>query len=406
MNTVHTKQGGALVIVMVVMVAVTILAAGLMKLVERDTVETAYAGQSEQAFWLAEAGAQAALHLLRTNSLYRSSPYDLPHVFDTGSNLVTVMRPDPAEEVWEILSRGFVGNEERAVSFIAELTVFPGTTNMIPPGIIGFGQGPNRLDGSGSISGNIFCMGELTSNGSTDPDISGDVYAYESNIPHIEIEENNIVDFSIDPLVIADFSLEGPRPAYTTIDGREYLQLDGGITVVTEDDLQPNGTFELGEGIRGSGTLIVPDLSGSGTDLIFSSAGEPYIVEDNIRVWVDGEIHAQKDGVIGSNVTFYSTQDMTLKKSVTGESVAFYTLEDFQADMDLELSGLIYAEGDVQIDGSLTLEGSIIAGNSFWLKDDFEIISVESSLLSAALNLGVTPNVYAVNPGGWSEVHP
>lgn len=401
-----SKQGGALVVVIVVLVAVSFLTAGLMKLFERDAVEAAYAGQSEQAFWFAEAGAQAALHLLRTNALYRSSPYDLPGSFGRGSNLVSVTRPDPAEDIWEIYSRGFMGGEERAVVLIAELTLFPGSTNSIPPGIIGLGGGLCRLDGSGNVDGNVFCQGELTSNGSTDPNIDGEVYAYESNISYTEVSENDVIDFSIDPLVIADFSLEGDPPVSTNIAGRKYIYLDGGVSVVSAANLQSNGDFEIADGIIGSGTLIVPDLSGSGTDLKFSSAGDPYIVEDDIRVWVDGEITAQKEGVIGNNVTFYSTQTMTLKKSVTGESVAFYTLGDFYADMDLEMSGLIYAEGDVQVDGSLTLEGSLIAGESFWLKGGFEVTGAETEFLTAALNSGITPNIYAVIPGGWSEVYP
>jgi len=64
-----SKSGGALVMVMIVLLAFSVLSIGLFKLHETDALETVRIQQADQAFWVAEAGLQRALNNVERRAL-------------------------------------------------------------------------------------------------------------------------------------------------------------------------------------------------------------------------------------------------------------------------------------------------------------------------------------------------
>ena len=70
----NNKEGGALVMVMIVLLTFSILAVGLLKLHETDAVETVYVEQYKQAFWLAESGIADGELLLQYSKSFRDNP--------------------------------------------------------------------------------------------------------------------------------------------------------------------------------------------------------------------------------------------------------------------------------------------------------------------------------------------
>ena len=70
-NTNRNKSGGILVMAMVVLVALTLLASGLLKLKESNAIEGVNVEQSAQAFWLAESGLQHVIQRLNFDPVYR-----------------------------------------------------------------------------------------------------------------------------------------------------------------------------------------------------------------------------------------------------------------------------------------------------------------------------------------------
>ncbi len=69
-----SRDGGVLVMAMIVMLTFSILAIGLFKLHETDAVETVYVEHYKQAFWLAEAGLADGELLVQYSKAFRDNP--------------------------------------------------------------------------------------------------------------------------------------------------------------------------------------------------------------------------------------------------------------------------------------------------------------------------------------------
>lgn len=400
----NRKNGGVLVMVMIVMIAFTILAAGLYKLQETDAVEAVYVEQSNQAFWIAETGMQRALHRLRKEKTYRNNPSSLNEAVGNGTYSVNVAAVSGVDDTWNIVSTGTVRNVSRV------LTLNPLLTANIGYAIMGL-DGQNKLNKEGTINSNVYSYGELWANGRSPPDLSGEILALDGrNVDYTPMTSDDRVEMEIDDTdPDLDFTQSPAQsPSYTNIVVVEagvtntyaYLDLTGGKVVkVGPGDLQPSGEFQVDHGIIGNGTLIVP-----GADLYFSSAGSPYTVGDNATILVGGDVTAKKEGVWGADVLLYATGNMTVQKTGAGAGTTFLVEGNFTADKELDMLGLIFAEGNVQVDGDLTMEGSIIAGQEFWLKGGYDITYNGDYIPDDILENMIVYVTYATSPGTWNEV--
>ena len=391
MKKTASKEGGALALVMIIVLAVVILSLGLMKLHDTNAVEAVWVEQTDQAFWLAESGMQLALHRLRTDAGYRETPYDMSDAFGNGSFYASVQKMSASSNQWSITSTGTVHGVSRILKLSPLLTAEVGYA------IMGLG-GDSTLNNAGDIDGNIYNFGELLVNGNTTPNVNGEVLALAldaaEGMDFTPLTANDEVQMSIDS---SEFNFN-PSPAdalsLISTNGVKYIDLTGTNAVVVNGDLNIPADVA---GTIGGGMLVVNG------DLKFSSAGDAYTVHDGATILVDGQIWAQKDGVFGDDVLVYTTGSMTIFKAGTGESVTFQVEGDFYAHKDLDFMGLIFVEGKVQVDGNLNLEGALIS-QEFWLKKDYTIVYNENYIPQDVLDNMVLYVVYAAHPGTWREL--
>lgn len=388
MKTATNKSGGALVMVMVILLAVSAMGVGMFKLQELDGIEAVRKEQSNKAFWLAETGLQQTLHQLRTSAIYRGSLSPLSSsVGDGGYASITTVSGGTN---FTVTSTGTVQGVTRVVQLRADLRVSIDQDNF-EFALIGLNGNKSTLNKDGTIDGSVYSAGELWVNGRATPNVSGDIFAEDGrNVDFQELTEMDQLDLSIDTAAF-DFSVAGSAATYTNmiVEGisKTYLDLTGGKVV------KHSGDLTLADGTIGDGTLIVDG------NLKFTTTGAPYSVDDGALIMVDGGIYGQKDGTFGEGVTVYATGNMTLKKAATGFNTEFLVLGDLTADKDLDFLGLIYVEGTVQVDGDLTLEGAMITGD-YWLKGGYDL-TYNSAYLDGNI---IINSIISVRSGSWREL--
>lgn len=393
MKNSNSKSGGVLVMVMVVMFAFSILAIGLFKLNETDSVEAVYVEQANQAFWLAESGMQRALHKLRTEKSFRDTPVALNEPVGEGTYNVNVTTV--SSNRWYIVSTGSVMGVSRV------LTLDPLLTAEIGYAIMNLGTQQSHLDKVGTIDGNVYSLGKIDINGVALPNITGEVLATDAdNISYSELTSDDRVEMEIDasPFDLSPNSYD--LPSYTNI-----AVVTGGITnTVSFLDLTgnkpvwSNGNLSLQNGTFGDGTLVVTGL------LKFPNSGYPFIIHSNATIIVDGDLKAGKEGTFGDNVVVYVTGNMILQKAAGSDTTTFLVEGNLVIKKDLVFNGLIFAEGSVTVDGNLDLTGSLIAGAGFDFKKDYNITYDSSQISQDILDNMIVYVTYAAKPGSWNEV--
>ena len=390
----NSKNGGVLVMVMVVMIAFSILAIGLFKLQETDAVEAVYVEQANQAFWLAESGMQRALHKLRTEKDFRDFPGPLNEMVGEGLYDVNVSKA-AASNTWVIVSTGTVMGVSRVV------TLDPLLTAEIGYAIMNLGSEQSHLDKVGSIDGNVYSLGNIDINGNALPGITGEVLATSAdNIEYTELTSDDRVEMEIDA---SGFDLSPnpyDLPSYTNI-----AVITGGTTnMVPFLDLTGNkpvwasGGLVLQNGTFGDGELVVTGV------LKFPNSGDAFIIHSNATIIVNGDLKAGKDGTFGEDVVVYVTGSMTLQKAAGSASTTFLVEGNLVIKKNLVFNGFIFSEGSVTVDGNLNLSGSLIAGASFDLKKDYDINYDPSQIPANVLNNMIVYVTYATSPGTWNEV--
>jgi cytoskeletal protein CcmA (bactofilin family) len=270
-------------------------------------------------------------------------------------------------------------------------------------------NGNSTLNNRGEIDGNVYNFGDLWVNGRAVPNIDGDVLALDGrNIDVTQISGNDKIEMEIQSSEW-DFSVAGTAPTYITTNVVEtvggltvtntykYLDLTDGKTVKVVGDYDlPNDV----DGTTGDGTLIVD----SG-DLKFPTVtGSSYTIGAGATIMVDGNMVAKKEGTFEDGVTVYVNGDMDLSKTGTGSTVSVFVEGDLTVDMDLNFSGLLFVDGFTQVDGNLDLNGSLISGEGFWLKKDYDIDYDASVIDQDLLDQMILYVIYATSPGTWNEL--
>jgi len=397
MKTTSKKDGGILVMVMVVLLAVSFMTVGFFRLQETDAVEAVYVEQSNQAFWLAETGMQQALDRLRKSKSFRDNPSELSATVG-GGVFTAVVAKASNPDTWNIASKGTVNGISRLV------TLDPLLTAEVGYALMGL-DGNSRLDKTGDIEGNVYSYGNIDVNGRASPSINGEVLSLDadSQIDYTPLTENDRVEMKVDG-PISDFaSAVGSAPTTITvtqtIDGLvvigDYIDLTGGKIV------KVNGNYDFPASVRGTygdGKLIVDG------NLRFPNSGDPFFIGDSGNVYVDGDIWAGKDGTFGQDVVVYCTGDMSLQKAAGSGTTSLLIEGDLTVNKDLDFNGLIFADGSVTVDGNLTLDGALIAGEGFWLKRDYDVEFDGSQLSDDVMNNMILYVTYSAKPGTWNEL--
>ncbi len=390
----HEKSGGALIAVLVIVIAIATLSAGMLKLYDADAVDAVYAEQKEQAFWLAESGMQRALHLLRKDKIYRDNPSMLYENVGNGSFDVDVQRLSMLSNRWSIVSTGTVHGISRALELTPLLTAEVGYA------LMSLG-GDSKLDKNGTINDDVYSYGKITVNGRSSPTVNGEVQALDTrNLDYTSLTSDDRVEMEIDASGFNLFPTDYNTPSYTNVavvsagitNMVSYLDLTGDKPVYSA------GNLELDNGTFGDGTLVV-----NGT-LKFKNSGADFVVANDASIYVNGDIWAGKDGTFGERVVVYATGNMSLQKAAGSDSTTFMVEGNLAVNKNLDFNGLIFAEGSVTVDGDMNLNGSLIAGDGFWLKGGYDVSYDGSQIPDYVLENMIVYVTYASKPGTWTEI--
>lgn len=400
----HSKNtsGGALVLVMIVLLIFSVLSIGLFKLHETDAVETVYVEQTDQAFWVAEAGLQWALNKLRTDSGFRGSiknygendPYIETGAVGKGSYAVELWG-DGSPTNFVAASLGTVQSASRWLRLDLALSDFAEHS------LVSLGD-KNSIQKDGTIIGSIYTTGELTVGKGTT--ISGTVYAenYTDFDTGAVLPEDGVLDLEINTdYFTAYFST--PLSTFPPGDSSskksqknksptsDTLDLDGGVFAV-------GSSIDVSE-IIGPGTLVVIGDQTFGSDLV---------VDDNVTIIVDGDLTIKKDAEFGDNVTLFATGTADLFKDgkadvESGTGNVFLSLGDMDVRKEIEFDGIIFTEGSFTAHKDLTLTGTLITKEGFDLKKN-ATATFDAGMIPYDILDNMIISTYVVQRSSWVEL--
>jgi len=120
------KKGVVLLLTFIVMTTILSISIVFLYLTSIQTRATGYTTSGHKAFWLAEAGLQAAIHRLKNDEDYRDDPFSISADLGEGSYLVTVTKED---STYTLSSTGTVRNINRKVEQSVSITGTPEAYN-------------------------------------------------------------------------------------------------------------------------------------------------------------------------------------------------------------------------------------------------------------------------------------
>lgn len=395
MKNINSKNGGVLLMAMLVLLAFSILAIGLFKLEQTDAVEAVYVEQTDQAFWIAEAGLQRVLNKLRISAAYRkaitdsytaSSRFTETDTTGLGSYTADVWGDGSGTNFW-IESQGNVRAISRRIRLSSTITQFG------PGGLNGL-DGNSQIRRGGTINGDAYVKGEFSVRAGTT--ISGEVLTenYE-DFPEggSPIPEDGVLDLSIDRSYFEPYLNMSVNDSINV----ESLDLAGGNIVVNRTPNQTDTPTNIFSTVTG-GVLVI---KGSQT------FGKEMSVGNDITLIVDGDLTILKTATFGNNVTVYATGEMDLFKDATatssvGTGSTFMSLDNMKINKDLNFDGLIFTEGHAEISGDLTLTGSLIA-DTFDIRMGATVTADEDRIPDSVAN-NMIVSTYIVRSGIWTEI--
>ena len=341
------KEGGALVMVMIVLLTFSILAVGLLKLHETDAVETVYVEQYKQAFWLAESGIADGELLLQYSKAFRDNPasFTIPQgitntavrgYYDLGIVKTTV---DDVAGIYdfEITSVGYVKGFNRRLR--KSYRAFPGGKYAI----IG-------ISGHTDLAANVDINGPIAQ-------IEGTMYVHDSRLLDSYIimgDGEGALNDKKGVAVVANL----PPPPAPSIDGSKYLDL---LASTTNDPSV----------IKVGGDVSLKTLSGIN---VYTNAVEfsaKINIEANSVIVANGNIRfSGSHAVIGQNVVIVSGNNISFKVQSTvkagAEIFAVNDIEFESGNSSLTSTDpvlLMALNGDIIMRSNFSFRGIMIAEN-------------------------------------------
>lgn len=329
------KSGGVLVMAMIVMLTFSVLAIGLFKLFGTNSVEVVYAGQSKQAFWVAESGLQDAIQRLRYNTTFHASAEGGTASFSSSNNLdtarydVTVTDTGGGNPIinfyqFDVESVGWVRGMNRRV--LQRIDTIPGYISAI--------MAPKNIN----VAQNTLVKGPIAV-------MDGGTLTLDDKIPPGQNEEG---DYDI--IILDDGSVVSRRSGAQ--EGKHYDVVD----------------------LPAPELPTMPDFSG----LLATAQGQPENTATNL-----GNIN------LGGGMHYYNIPDGITIESITGDGTivntggVILTPKSSVGDVDVVADVSIYSFGDVNIGQKNDFSGDtlIYAADSIYFGDQ-SIASAKSVLLA------------------------
>ncbi len=402
MSNTHSKQGGIMLIVLVVLIALSTLSVGLFKLAERDGVEAIYAMSKEQAFWLAESGLQKNLEKILTNKTYRDSvaegrvnalyETDSMAVDDSGvAGLCETYTWKTGVNDYMIEVHANVRGMKRRLQLSAENVRYD------LPYVLSTRNGNARIKGGTTINGDLSVWGDLAFfAGVVAP---GKLYAKR-------FSAFGVYDFtpltSLDPLGfvfdIYDGELmdaaNGTPMAGSVHSGN--LSGDVDLTTYADNALYVSGNVSITQKITGPGKLVVNGAVGF---------AQNYTLGSDVQIITRGNFDAMKEGTLGTNVNIFAKGSGNFDKATSGGggSSAMVFLGALNVDREFVYSGLVYTGGSANFKATSKITGAILTDSWFDI-DQNSVLTYDADAISEWLLYSFFKGQRFTSDNEWNEL--
>lgn len=426
-QTQSNKDGGILLMAMLIVLLFSALAVGLFKLQQVSAVETVSVEKHRRAFWMAEAGLEKAYDWFANNKNFR----DDPDAF-VPTALVTITNGAHATDSFRISSvttspSGTTGTlyTVTAVGYSGNLNRRLQQTIVITPG------GGGALSTYSAISG-----GDSDITLAANVYIDGDVYIEKGDLNTASKENLNSVNpTGIDGYAaLQDGDLEGkgaasvdtidaPMPPEPTIEmtyWQPYLDLAtpliptnglaGASNIFINVPALPYN-FTIMEGdtkLNISGTASGQNgfhYMVSATDTIFS---QWLTLMDNTIIVVEGDVTFQQNFSYFQNCVIFATGDINIQQAsdAGGTGVALIAQGDVNFAQNMTFHGLVYAEGTIDVGSNSEIIGSLKAKEGINIGSNTTIKEDDTVFLNPIPGVNNLNSSATLRKVAWSEIAP
>jgi hypothetical protein len=373
------KNGAILVIVMAVLVAFSLMVVALLQLGSFNEMETIRQLRITQAHWLAEAGLERMLSRIFGSKTYRDGMSELSTSFSSdessllggwGSYEVKVSRTNINSVLadYSILSAGAFSNGAMVATDTVRLN-FRGADGSAQP-LIALGGNSSIANGINMIYGSIYCDGNLDVGNNT---VISEVVDVTGNLTGSQVKKGDLPD-PVVSLPIGEYTnrlyyASTNNPGVVTNSTTSTLAFNGGTNYV-RGNLTINGNIPANETLVVTGSVTVANgiTIGAGSKI---TAGGSISFGNHVKFLAQTEIFTM------ANISF-DTQGATATNGT-----ALLAMGNIDPAKNLDFTGIMYAEGRINITSGSNIRGTVVAGDGF--------------SLAARVNVTYDPSVFA-NP--------
>lgn len=456
-QTAERKSGGILVVVMLMTLIVSILAIGMYKLHETGGVGVVRAKQSQQAFWLAEAGLRDAIQRLNWNikeapldpAGYRDSPYvisvtnagkgsyevDIPVATPiSGSNATnyTIISVGRVKTMNRRVQQNFIARpgSKFAIISVGGNSEFKSRTTVNEGGVAVFsGNLDTGLNDTVDL-GDVYVDSDATLSGSgdyTETEMPSELEPPTFNVTSYQTRVANVVGrgTATDDIDVSDRSI--PATAnYTTnnVTFEDRLTVPSGAVISSYGDIifEARATFNGPVTIEAGGNVIFAQssplpagstiIAGGDVDLAGSIS-----VGSNVEITAGGNLAFGNQTAFDGHSIFYAEDTLSAAaggggSSVSGDGIAFLANGNIDISSNMNaFRGIMYANGSLILNSEMTVYGTAVGslgfGSSSNIDFNYDLSAYAWALDSAGIGItGLDAKDAVLIRGRWQELPP
>ncbi len=356
-----SKNGGALLMVLLALLFVSIMQLGLLKLREADAVETVFVEDYKQAFWMAESGITDGEMLIQYDKSFRNDPTSviIPTVNASevgGSYNITVTKTTVNFTLgifdYTITSIGTVNGISRRLQ--KNFRAYPGGKYAI----IG-------ITGATDLAANVHVDGPIAQ-------IAGTISVHDSRLLDDYLilgDGEGALDDRRGEATVANF----PPPPAPSINSSTYDSELAKFTAppsatVTNITTSLSGDYYINGPVEFDGKISIAADSKIvvNGDVRFDGSGTK--IGDNVQIISANDVSFKVQASIGAGAEIYANQDIHFEsgsKLFTGDDAVLLMAKngDIIMDSNFDFRGIMIAEnGQVELNSNGDIQGTIIGG--------------------------------------------
>lgn len=421
----NRREGGVLLMAMLVMLVFTTLAIGLFRLFQTAAVETVYVEQHRRALWLAEAGLEKAVDYISWDKNFRNNPnLYLPYSAAVSNGTqeigtytikaVDIVNQGTNGSLFTVTSVGYAGNLNRVIQ--QQLQVFAGGKYAL------FALGGNtQIDSNVRVDGDFYQVSgtaniDSKENLNKGTGINGFVAAGDGGP-----DDGNITGNGVDDILYVEVPIPAPPSIDTTIWVDQFLAAayadSNAVSVVTNGYASPlvlnlQTNFNLASGMSFSSGQIISIFDSDNTNLLVNTGDITFDNWADIRegsiIVADGDITFDQKVTLGKNTIIFATGSIYIKQasdsSISGTTLL--ALKDIELAQQLVFNGIIFGLGKVTVGSNAEIEGTIIGGDGIEINSNAKITYNPDVFLNPLIGVNNVLDDANYQMVGWKEIAP